>query len=48
MEAILLGIYAFFVWLIFIKFKLLPMDHAVEGRRRDPPGGRLGDDAAAR
>jgi multidrug resistance efflux pump len=24
MEAILLGIYAFFVWLIFIKFKLLP------------------------
>ena len=24
MEAILLGIYCFFVWLIFIKFKLLP------------------------
>ena len=24
MEAILLGIYAFFVWLIFIKFKWLP------------------------
>src|SRR6187397_1355682 len=24
MEVILLGIYAFFVWLIFIKFKLLP------------------------
>src|SRR5207344_276917 len=24
MEIILLGIYAFFVWLIFIKFKLLP------------------------
>ena len=24
MEALLLGIYAFFVWLIFIKFKLLP------------------------
>ena len=24
MEAILLGIYAFFVWLIFIKLKLLP------------------------
>src|SRR5512145_2910503 len=24
MEAILLGIYAFFVWLIFFKFKLLP------------------------
>jgi len=24
MEAILIGIYAFFVWLIFIKFKWLP------------------------
>jgi hypothetical protein len=24
MEAILLGIYSFFVWLIFIKLKLLP------------------------
>ena len=24
MEAILLGIYAFFVWLIFFKFKWLP------------------------
>src|SRR4029077_1586533 len=24
MEALLLGIYCFFVWLIFIKFKLLP------------------------
>ena len=24
MEVILLGIYSFFVWLIFIKFKLLP------------------------
>ena len=24
MEILLLGIYAFFVWLIFIKFKLLP------------------------
>src|SRR6187401_1557936 len=24
MEALLLGIYSFFVWLIFIKFKLLP------------------------
>ena len=24
MELILLGIYSFFVWLIFIKFKLLP------------------------
>ncbi|MBS1219575.1 MAG: hypothetical protein H6R21_2708, partial [Proteobacteria bacterium] len=24
MEALLLGIYAFFVWLIFIKFKWLP------------------------
>jgi len=24
MEAILVGIYAFFVWLIFIKFKWLP------------------------
>ena len=24
MEALLLGIYAFFVWLIFIKLKLLP------------------------
>src|SRR6188508_378543 len=24
MEVILLGIYAFFVWVIFIKFKLLP------------------------
>src|SRR5512143_3103227 len=24
MEALLIGIYAFFVWLIFIKFKLLP------------------------
>ena len=24
MEILLLGIYSFFVWLIFIKFKLLP------------------------
>ena len=24
MELLLLGIYCFFVWLIFIKFKLLP------------------------
>ena len=28
MEAILLGIYAFFVWLIFIKFKWLPWNTA--------------------
>jgi multidrug resistance efflux pump len=27
MEAILLGIYAFFVWLIFIKFKWLPWNN---------------------
>ena len=31
MEALLLGIYAFFVWLIFIKFKWLP--HAMKLRR---------------
>ena len=28
MEALLLGIYAFFVWLIFIKFKWLPWNTA--------------------
>ena len=30
MEAILLGIYAFFVWLIFIKFKWLPWNTATQ------------------
>ena len=28
MEALLLGIYSFFVWLIFIKFKWLPWNTA--------------------
>ena len=34
MEALLLGIYAFFVWLIFIKFKWLPWNTDVAGHRR--------------
>ena len=33
MEALLLGIYAFFVWLIFFKFKWLPWNTACDGDR---------------
>ncbi len=28
MDALILGIYAFFVWLIFIKFKWLPWNNS--------------------
>ena len=38
MEIILLGIYAFFVWLIFIKLKLLPWTTPWKVARRDLPG----------
>src|SRR4051794_10987399 len=31
MEALLLGIYSFFVWLIFFKFKLLPWNTVTQG-----------------
>ena len=40
MEAILLAIYAFFVWLIFIKFKWLPWNTAWQVTRRDHPDRR--------
>ncbi len=33
MEALLLGIYSFFVWLIFFKFKWLPWNNDLDGDR---------------
>ncbi len=41
MEILLLGIYSFFVWLIFIKLKLLPWTTPWKVARRDFPGGRI-------
>ena len=35
MELILLGIYSFFVWLIFIKLQAAAVDDPVEDRGRD-------------
>ena len=32
MDTLLLGIYAFFVWLIFFKFKWLPWNNGIAGR----------------
>jgi hypothetical protein len=40
MEALLLGIYAFFVWLIFIKLKWLPWNDHLAGHRRHHPDRR--------
>ena len=47
MEVILLGIYSFFVWLIFIKFKLLPWTTPWKVAVVIIPGRRPGGDAAA-
>ena len=48
MEVLLLGIYSFFVWLIFIKFKWLPWNIYVAGHRRHHPDRRAdGDDPHA-
>ena len=47
MEVILLGIYSFFVWLIFIKLKLLPWTTPWKVAVAIIPGGCPGDDAAA-
>ena len=47
MEVLLLGIYCFFVWLIFIKFKLLPWTTPWKVAVAIIPGGGPGDDAAA-
>ena len=40
MEVLLLGIYSFFVWLIFIKFKWLPWNTVIAGHRRHHPDRR--------
>ena len=42
MEVLLLGIYSFFVWLIFIKFKWLPWNILLPGHRRHHPDRRHG------
>ena len=48
MEILLLGIYSFFVWLIFIKFKWLPWNIDFAGHRRHHPDRRAdGDDPHA-
>ena len=47
MEVILLGIYSFFVWLIFIKFKLLPWTTPWKVAVAIIPVVGLVDDAAA-
>ena len=40
MEVLLLAIYAFFVWLIFFKFKWLRLDDDGGGDRRHDPDHR--------
>ena len=47
MEVILLGIYSFFVWLIFIKLKLLPWTTPCKVAVAIIPVVGHGDDAAA-